>query len=258
MIIILLAACTSATHTEPVAPLPEPAPTVTAPVAATPEAPAVDLERYPSKVLLDGVEVPAAWDDGDTFASPPASGDKPVRARMKGFNTLESYAAVHQWGDWTPSELHALAEASGERARSETWTCSDTGEGGGYGRLLVDCPDLRLALLREGYAHVFSMEAPADPEALAAQQEAIDAKVGIWAKGAPEGLLTSLHSLDEKENQESTYNRVITLSTGVSSTIDHSDTYTACQQVCAMGSCLTYIPYAQRYGEGRTTCETTP
>ena len=201
-------------------------------------------------VRLDGVVVEAWWDDGDTFSIPNPEGGKRIRARLDGFNTLESYGPVHRWGTWTSGELYAIAKQAGERARSETWSCT-VGEGsGGYGRIRVDCPDLRWALVSEGLAHVFGIE-QAGPEALlVAQQEAIDAGRGMWAKGAPEGLITSLHSVDERDG-DTTYNRIADLSTGIAAKHEHSETYATCQEVCQMGSCMVYVPFAQRYDEAK-------
>ena len=63
-------------------------------------------ETHPdANVLLDGVAVVADWDDGDTFAFIDANSGERVKARLSGFNTLESYGPVHRWGDWTGAEL---------------------------------------------------------------------------------------------------------------------------------------------------------
>ncbi|MCB9795633.1 MAG: nuclease [Alphaproteobacteria bacterium] len=206
------------------------------------------------KLILDGETVEVSWNDGDTFATEGEDGGKGIKARLAGFNTLESYGPVHRWGDWTPQELFLLSKKAGDRAASEVWTCTDTGKGGGYGRSLVDCPDLRRALLSEGLAHVFTLTEEADPADLAAQAQAIEGKVGMWAKGAPEGLLTSLHSLDEYTDKTETYNRVADLKTGKAEESTHSTNYTTCQEVCVEGSCMIYVPYELRYGPKKADC----
>ena len=94
----------------------------------------------PSKptVILDGVSIAVEWDDGDTFHGKTADGTK-IKARLAGYNTLESYGPVHQWGEWT-EEMYAFAKESGVFASKQVWECADTKKGGGYGRVLVDCP----------------------------------------------------------------------------------------------------------------------
>ncbi|MFT5685968.1 MAG: micrococcal nuclease, partial [Myxococcota bacterium] len=114
-----------------------------------------------AQVLLDGVRLDVRWDDGDTFSWSDSDSGEKQKARLKGFNTLESYGPVHQWGEWSGAELYALAKSGGVAAGSAVWTCQDTGEGGGYGRRLIDCPDLRAHMLSEGFAHAFSVEGPA-------------------------------------------------------------------------------------------------
>jgi len=201
-------------------------------------------------LLLDGTLIPVHWDDGDTFATL----DRRIRARLVGYNTLESYGPVHRWGEWTPTELMALAKAAGTRAAEEAWTCTTEEGGGGYGRVAVDCPDLRRALLAEGLAHAFAVDGEADQADLVVQAEAIAARVGMWAKGAPEGIVTSAHSLDEREGATLTYDRVCSTQTGAAPKVPHSQVHGPCTEVCHQGSCLLYVPYAQRYGEGRAAC----
>ena len=250
--LLLLSACKEPVQPELPAPPPvEPELKVEAP---QPE------ERWPHKVQLDGVETQAAWDDGDTFAVP-GEGDKPKRMRLAGYNTLESYGPVHRWGGWTAQELYDLAKQAGQVAGEKARTCS-LGEGeGGYGRGVADCPELRLELLSRGLAHVFAVDSEPVAEDLAAQQQAIAAKQGMWAKGAPEGLVTSLHSLDEKADQEKTYNRVASLTTGLAGKQEHAESYAPCQEVCVgaappegTGSCMVYVPYDQRYGDKQADC----
>jgi hypothetical protein len=201
-------------------------------------------------VYLDGKLVPVNWSDGDTFVTP----DRAIRARLAGYNTLEDYGPVHRWGNWTAPELYLLAKAAGARARTEVWTCTTQAGGGGYGRQSVDCPDLRLALLREGLAHTFAVEGQAPAADQAVQAQAIADEVGIWAKGVPAGIVTSAHSLDEREGAAETYDRVCSTETGAASKTSHAQNYAACSEVCRSGSCLVYVPYAQRYGVSRADC----
>ena len=123
--------------------------------------------------------------------------ERKLKARLMGYNTLESYGAVHRFG---PGEKR-LFEIAGEAttlARSQAWTCTSYNTEGGYGRKNVDCPDLRRALLEAGLAHVFSVSGPADEADLKAQAIGIKAAAGMWSEGPPSSLVTSIHSLDEK------------------------------------------------------------
>ena len=111
----------------------------------------------------------------------------------------------------------------------------------------------RRHMLASGYAHAFSIDAEAPPEDLKHQASAIGKGRGMWEKGAPEGLLTSLHSADEREDG-SAYNRLCSLTTGLCDKAPHGATYSTCQEVCEQGSCMLYVPYKQRYGEARADC----
>jgi len=239
---LLLLACTQ--KTPPEVPVAEPAP--------APELPAMTAE-YPSVLFLDGQYVLASWDDGDTFKSPRPD-DEPLKARLAGYNTLESYGPVHRWGDWDPAELYLLSKEAADVASSEAWTCDDTGKGGGYGRALVDCPDLRRALLERGLAHSFVMNGEPLPDDLAAQQEAIRTGAGMWARGAPTWLTTSVHSLDEREGQIQTYNRVVNTQDGSVERRMHEETFASCTEVCPTDSCMIYVPYERRYGDNKAAC----
>ena len=204
-------------------------------------------------LILDGESFQVDWDDGDTFSYVDPKTQKKVSARLNGFNTLESYGPVHQWGEWTAKELYDLAKEAGVFARAQIWTCTDTQKGGGYGRILVDCPDLRDAIIRAGLAHPFSVDQPAPEADLKALKFAIDTKAGIWAKGAPQKLITSLHSQAERDDKDA-YNRVCDLTTGQCDVENHTDTYSTCQNVCLHDSCMLYVPYKERYGEQRASC----
>ena len=238
---VLLVACSSPPVVEQPAPPPEPAP------AATPEPRPAE---WPHLVTIEG----------DTFAIPGDDGKK-LRMRLAGYNTLESYGPVHRWGTWTGAELYALAKQAGTVAGNQAWTCIITDEEGGYGRKVADCPDLRAALLGQGLAHVFAVDDEPSATDIEVQLQAVESKAGMWAKGAPEGLITSLHSLDEKPDQEATYNRVAAVSTGVAAKHEHAESYTSCQEVCVGdappegdGSCMLYVPYTNRYGDGKADC----
>lgn len=225
-----------------------------APPVVAPELPPAPEPVGPT-VVLDGIEISAEWDDGDTFATPSPDGGKPRRARLQGFNTLESYGPVHRWGDWTGAELLEIAKQAGVRAASERWTCTALPQGGGYGRLLVDCPDLRRALVSEGLAHLFAIDHPPDPADLDAQREAIEARRGMWAKGAPELVVTSLHATTEKPEEPEAYDRVVSTTTGLASKHVHSEAHATCTEVCRGGSCMLYVPYANRYrSETKAAC----
>ena len=178
--------------------------------ALTPPKPAA--QETNGTVVLDGTSTHVKWDDGDTFLVPTTG----LKARLHGYNTLESYGAVHRFG---PGEdaLFALAEKATALARSKPWVCSIQAGSGGYGRSRVDCPDLRKALLEAGLAHVFVVSGTAPPPDLAAQSVGMEARVGMWSEGVPRGIITSIHSMDEKEGQASTYNRILDPMTGLAS-----------------------------------------
>jgi len=170
-----------------------------------------------------------------------------------GFNTLEDYGPVHRWGDWSREELYGLALEAGKVAAARGWVCEDTGSSGGYGRKAVLCEALREYMITEGYAHVLSMEGPGPTYLLKMQISAQEAGKGIWKKGVPEGLVTSVHSSDEKPSGKG-YNRVVSTRTGASHVENHENHYQHCQEVCHQGSCLTYIPYKLRYGKKKLRC----
>ena len=209
------------------------------------------LQVHKTTVNLDGIEIEVKWDDGDTFHGVHPDGRK-IKARLNAYNTLESYGPVHQWGDWTSAEFYKIAKDSGVFASKTTWECMDTQQGGGYGRLLVDCPELRKQMLEQGYAHPFSMDGPAPATDLNALNIGIQNRAGIWAKGTPSVLITSLHSQDEKP--QDAYNRVCDMQTGECGKRVHTETYEVCQNVCIEDSCMVYVPYKSRYGDGKADC----
>lgn len=185
-----------------------------------------------TKVMLNGKAVAVYFNDGDSFRV--LSGEfKGAKARLFGFNTLESYGAVHQWGSWTARELYVLAKMGTYNGRDGVWECESDGETDTYGRMLVWCPELADSQIRQGFAHVMTIDDnPGKPELVAAQREAIAARRGIWAHGVPDYILTSLHSVEEDVNGRGTYNRLISSADGHSVQWRHRNRYTECDRVC--------------------------
>ena len=185
-----------------------------------------------TRVTLNGKSAPVFFNDGDSFRV--LSGDlKGSKARLAGFNTLESYGAVHSWGSWTKKELYALAKMGTYNAREGVWACTSDLSTDTYGRYLWVCPDLIVDQIKKGYAHAMSVTAePAHPDAVAAQQDAIKNQRGIWAHGVPEYVLTSIHSVDEQTGDRATYNRLVSSIDGHSLKWKHNDKYEECQDVC--------------------------
>lgn len=223
----------------------------------------------PAVVVLDGAATEVSWKDGDTFhvRANRALGRRRETARIVGYNTLESYGPVHGWGTWTGHGLLALAKAATARAAAGTWRCQRLGEQDRYGRQKVRCPDLALALISEGLAHVFAVEPdPPDPALLAAQRSAQRRGVGLWKNGIPDAIVTSVHSMDEPNAGDTgtvghsadpgppqSYNRVCDAATGQSRLVPHRSTYRVCERWCFGGSCMTYVPFERRY-RGKPWC----
>ncbi len=185
-----------------------------------------------SQVFLNGVPTPVFFNDGDSFRilEGPLKGTK---ARLAGFNTLESYGPVHQWGGWHAKELYAIAKMGTLNARRGVWNCSSEMEKDTYGRVLFDCLDLAEDQIRKGLAHVMSVTTePGHPRLVEAQKSAIKDRVGMWAHGVPEFVLTSLHSIDERSNRAYAYNRLVSSVDGHSEKWMHKNKYEECQVVC--------------------------
>ena len=185
-----------------------------------------------SQVFLNGVPTPVFFNDGDSFRvlEGPLKGTK---ARLAGFNTLESYGPVHQWGGWHAKELYAIAKMGTLNARRGVWNCSSEMEKDTYGRVLFVCLDLAEDQIRKGLAHVMSVTTePGHPRLVEAQQDAINNKAGMWAHGVPEYVLTSLHSIDERSNRAYAYNRLVSSADGHSEKWMHQNKYEECQVVC--------------------------
>lgn len=197
-------------------------------------------------VLLDGARMEVKWSDGDTFRIKSGAHNK-KSARLAGFNTLEDYGPVHRWGTWTPQELFDLARAPESFLSARSWTCTSSGKEDKYKRLLVDCREVAEALIGEGLAMVFAIDAAPDARLLELQREAQRASRGMWKKGVPAQLVTSLHSAAEGRG----YNRTVDTATGIAAVREHQETYQTCQEVCEgpaeNPSCMRYVPYESRY-----------
>jgi hypothetical protein len=72
-----------------------------------------------------------------------------------------------------------------------------------------------------------------EPAVVAAQKEAIKAKVGMWAHGVPKWIMTSLHSTAEGGGRSGkTENRLVSTEDGHSMKWRHTDSYGECEKVC--------------------------
>lgn len=113
-------------------------------------------------ITLDGDKVPVFFNDGDSFRVVGRHPRPDFKARIGQFNTLESYGPVHRWGEWSARELYKIAKKATDVARSGEWTCESRKKDDGtqitdsYGRVLVNCPDLAEALVRQGLPTPFS------------------------------------------------------------------------------------------------------
>ncbi len=187
-----------------------------------------------TRVILNGVPTPVFFNDGDSFRV--LGGEYTgAKARLAGFNTLESYGPVHQWGSWTAKELYVIAKMATLNGRRGVWECESDGSTDTYGRMLVWCPGLAEDQVRQGLAHVMTInDDPGRPELVAAQREAIAARRGIWAHGVPKWVLTSLHSAEEDLDGTGTYNRLVSSEDGHSAKWKHSNKYAECHRACHM------------------------
>ena len=185
-----------------------------------------------SLVKLNGKEYMVYYNDGDSFRvlAGDLSGSK---ARLGGFNTLESYGPVHSWGDWTTKELYVIAKMGTYNARKGVWDCTSDLKKDTYGRTLWRCPELSADQIRKGLAHAMSITADsAHPDDVQAQKEARQNKRGMWAHGIPEYVLTSIHSVNERSGDRPAYNRLVSSIDGHSLKWKHRDVYEECQNVC--------------------------
>lgn len=206
-------------------------------------------DKPESMVQIQGQGVRVRWSDGDTFRflDGPWKGRS---ARMTGFNTLENYGPVHRWGRWSAEDLWALARSSAKLASSKEWTCTTDGREDSYRRILVHCEGLPELMIGEGHAMVFAADGDADPALLAVQSKAQRKKKGMWKKGVPAGVITSLHSITERGGARA-YNRIVDTRSGAALPREHGETYTTCQWVCEgegkAASCMLYVPFENRY-----------
>lgn len=185
-----------------------------------------------TKVILNGKLVPVTFNDGDSFRVLGGTYNG-AKARLAGYNTLESYGPVHSWGTWTAKEMYVIAKMATLFARRGVWECTSDGALDTYGRMLVVCPELRKELVRLGMAHVMTVDdKPGEPELVAAQREAKEARRGLWSHGIPAFILTSLHSKEEDVDGKGTYNRLVSTDDGHSVKWRHDTKYEECAKVC--------------------------
>ncbi len=211
-------------------------------------------------VFLNGQKSKVFFNDGDSFTVLDGAYTG-MHTRLDGFNTLESFGPAHRWGSWAPSELYVVAKEATLNARRGTWHCTSDLAKDGYGRTLWHCEDLIQDDIRKGLAHAYSVdEKPADANLLALQKQAQTEKVGMWTKGVPPFVLTSLHSADEGAGAD-TYNRLISTTDGHTEKWKHQDNYKECQWVChpadstdAARACMLYVGYQHRYGPAQAEC----
>ncbi len=220
--------------------------------------PNVDKHDAVGTIVLNDEVTEVRWTDGDSFKV----GSGPYKGRgtrLKGYNTLEAYGPVHRWGEWTTVELYAIAKDASTIAAAHQWACTTDGKEDAYKRLLIDCPDLAVDIVKQGYALAYAVEGKAAPAVLEAQREAQTAQRGMWKKGVVKGVITSLHSLGEDgdEAEVTAYNRVVDTRTGEASKRKHDQKYASCQEVCELTdgdqSCMIYVPFKHRYSQ-RPSC----
>lgn len=219
---------------------------------ATTAPPAAAQQGAPpaSRVFFNGRPMPVYFNDGDSFrvlAGPNVG----MKARLMGFNTLESYGKAHRWGGWTQKELYWFAKLATLNARRGVWHCKAKSEKRDvYGRRLLYCRDLAIDQVKRGLAHVMSASAePGYPEVIEAQRDAIKHRRGIWAHGVPYYVLTSLHSVSEGGGRDGkTYNRLVSTLDGHSAKWRHKQAYKLCQEVC-YGERVVPFPIIQKATE---------
>lgn len=221
---------------------------------------ALACQPYNTPVNLDGKDILVCFNDGDTFQMYTEDGRR-ASARLKGFNSLESYGPVHRWGKWTTQELYENSKAATENARSGSWKCHAAGPKDKYGRLLIDCPDLAQDQIKKGLAHAMFVESGDDNQKLLdIQQQAIRSKVGMWKKGSIDYILTSLHSPEERGLSGKAYDRFVSSKNGRSLVRNHTNAYTSCETISYTpdekftASSMVYIPFEKRYGSAQATC----
>jgi endonuclease YncB( thermonuclease family) len=185
-----------------------------------------------TKVVVNGTSAPVYFNDGDSFrvVAGRMSGTK---GRLAGFNTLESHGPVHKWGTWTAKELYINAKMATKNGRDGSWVCNSDGSKDTYGRELFDCPSLTQSQVRKGFAHAMTITAEGSaPELQAIQHEAQKNKVGMWAHGVPDFIITSTHSIAERSGRQYAYNRIVSTKDGHSEKVQHQKAYKECEWVC--------------------------
>ena len=213
-----------------------------------------DDDAYGGYVRLNGTRAAVYWADGDSFEfrTGPRKGNE---TRLIGFNTLESYGPVHRWGQWTGSELWGLSKKAGRFAASREWECFTKGKRDAYNRLLVDCPELRRFMLRRGLAHLFAYDDPADPTEIELQKKARIDEIGMWEKGRPEVIVTSVHSAGGGSSGRM---RIVHARTGETEMTGHRAELMLCEELCHgdkwTGSCMLFVPYKLRYIDKKPEC----
>ena len=210
-------------------------------------------------VYLNGAPSSVSFNDGDSFRIIQGN-PKGSQARLSGFNTLETHGPVHQWGGWHFKELYAIAKMATMNGRRGVWHCEGDYSADGYGRLLWNCLDLAEDQIRKGLAHAMSVtDEPAHPRLVAAQQDAIRNRRGIWAKGVPTYIMTSLHSADEPGAKPGkNYNRLVNTMDGHTKKWIHFDKYKECEVVCHRPTELTQSEALRVVAELRADPETAP
>jgi len=183
-------------------------------------------------VLVNGKPMPVFFNDGDSFRVL-AGALAGTKARLAGYNTLESYGPVHSWGDASPKEMYVIAKMATLLGRRGVWSCTSDMTTDTYGRALLHCPELSEEMIRKGFAHAMTVTAdPAAEPLLVAQREAIAAGRGIWSQGTPEWVLTSLHSVEERPDKPTAYNRLVSSIDGHSEKWRHTRHYKECDKEC--------------------------
>ena len=212
----------------------------------------------PQFIILDGIREKVFWNDGDSFrvTKGPRKG---LKARLADYNTLESYGPVHFWGGFNAWDLYKLAKKGTMLARSQEWECKSMNTSGGYGRVVVQCKGLTDAILKAGYAYLFTVGKKGSPDRLVKiQLEAQNKRRGIWAKGIPRWIVTSVHSMDEPTRngkpRVKSYNRICDTVTGKTRGWHHTSNFKPCEAFCFGGSCMLYVSFGLRYGKKRPFC----
>ena len=74
----------------------------------------------PQFVIVDGERMRVNWSDGDSFRviRGPRKG---MKARLMGYNTLESYGPVHFWGGFDGYNLYDVAKDATAFVKTSCW-----------------------------------------------------------------------------------------------------------------------------------------